>query len=157
MVDMSQLCEIPIGKGELLQSGEDVTLLAVGAMVQPTLEAAQDLAKSGVRCGVIDARFVKPLDSELILGEAGRTKRLITIEENTVMGGFGSAVLQLLQEGGQQDIRARCLALPDQYIEHGTQSLLRSKYGLDGPAISRRVLELFPDLIRSSCAVARGK
>jgi 1-deoxy-D-xylulose-5-phosphate synthase len=157
MVDQSQLREIPIGKGELLQPGDDVTLLAVGATVGPALEAAQDLAKSGVRCGVIDARFVKPLDSELIVSEAGKTKRLLTVEENSVLGGLGSAVLQLLQKEGGRDIQARCIALPDQFIEHGTQSLLRSKYGLDGPAISRRVLELFPDLIRSSCTAARGK
>lgn len=156
-VNGSALREIPIGKGELLQSGDDVTLLAIGATVNPCLDAAAHLAERGIQCTVIDARFVKPLDSELILNEANKTGRLVTVEENTLIGGFGSAVLQLIHSQGAHDIQTRCLGLPDQFIEHGTQPLLRSKYELDAPAIARKVMDFFPELAPLSWITAGGK
>lgn len=150
VLERSELRELPIGKGELLRTGDDVTLLALGVTVGPALEAAADLAEKGLQCAVIDARFAKPLDSELILREAGKTKRLVTVEENALLGGFGSAVLQLLQNERVYDIQTRCIGLPDQFIEHGTQPLLRSKYGVDGPAIAHKVLAFFPELVHPS-------
>lgn len=140
------LQELPIGKGELLRDGKDVAIVALGAMVYPSLVAAQELKKAGVDCMVINARFAKPMDSELILDSAKRVKRLLTVEENTLAGGFGSAVLQLLQDSDFHDVQVKCLGIPEVFVEHGPQSLLRSTYDLDAPGIARQVLNSFPEL-----------
>lgn len=140
------LRELPIGKGEVLREGRDVAILAIGATVNPALEAADELEKHGVGCRVINARFAKPLDAELILDTAGKVKRLVTVEENTIAGGFGSAVLTLLHEAGMNSTKLKCLALPDAYIEHGSQPILRAKYRLDKKGISSQVLQAFPEL-----------
>jgi 1-deoxy-D-xylulose-5-phosphate synthase len=140
------LQELPIGKGELLRDGKDVAIVALGTMVYPSLEAAQELKKAGVDCTVINARFAKPLDSELILDSAKRVKRLLTIEENTIAGGFGSAVLQLLQNSDFHEVQVKCLGIPEVFVEHGPQSLLRSNYDLDATGIAQQVLNSFPEL-----------
>ena len=143
------LHELPIGKGEILRDGKDVAILALGNLVYPALEAAEELEKAGVECRVVNARFVKPLDAELILDTTTKIKRILTVEENTLDGGFGSAVLQLLQSSKVQDVRVKCLGLPDLFIEHGTQLQLRSMYDLDAPGIARQVLTSFPELSKS--------
>lgn len=125
------LVNLPVGKGELLREGSDGVILAVGVMVRPALDAAAQLATEGVAVAVVNARFIKPLDRELILGIARTTGRVVTVEENAVQGGFGSAVLELLEEEALTGIRVRCLGYPDQYIEQGEQSELRSAHGLD--------------------------
>jgi len=140
------LQELPVGKGELLRDGKDVAILALGAMVYPSLKAAQELEKAGVDCMVINARFAKPLDSELILDSVRRVKRLLTVEENALAGGFGSAALQLLQSSNFHDVQVKCLGIPEVFAEHGPQSLLRSNYDLDAPGIARQVLNSFPEL-----------
>jgi len=115
---------IPIGKAELLRSGDDVCLLAVGSMVYPALEAAEELSREGIGCSVVNARFVKPLDSELIESEARRVRRLVTIEENARAGGFGAAVMELLQSSRLDGVATRVMALPDRFVEHGARSIL---------------------------------
>jgi len=140
------LQELPVGKGELLREGKDVAILALGAMVYPSLEAAQELEKAGVDCMVINVRFAKPLDSELILDSAKKVKRLLTVEENALAGGVGSVVLQLLQNSNFHDVQVKCLGIPEVFIEHGPQSLIRSNYHLDAPGIARQVLNSFPEL-----------
>ena len=142
------LQELPVGKGELIREGKDVAILSLGATVYPSLEAARELEKAGLECMVINARFAKPLDSELILSAAKKTKRLLTVEENTLAGGFGSAVLQLLQSSNK-NVQVRCLGLPEAFIEHGSQGLLRSRYNLDAQGIARQVLNSFPELSSS--------
>jgi len=139
------LHEITIGEYEILRHGEDVAILAIGAMVAPALEASGELALRGIETTVVNARFAKPLDKTLIIDLAGRIKRIVTIEENVLSGGFGSRVLALLQESGLYDIRVKNIGIPDEFVEHGTQAILRSKYGLDAEGIIRQVLELFPD------------
>ena len=124
-----ELKEIPIGAGELLREGEDVTLVAIGNMVYPALKAAEQLAEEGISAAVINARFVKPLDEDLILSWAKRTGRVVTIEENALLGGFGSAVLELLSEK-EVFVPTKRIGLPDKFIEHGAPQLLREKYGL---------------------------
>ncbi len=138
--------ELPIGKGEILRHGEDVAIVSLGNMVYPSMEAARKLAHAGVQCSVINARFAKPLDTELILDAARRTKRLLTVEENALAGGFGSAVMQLLQSSGVLDVSVKCLGLPDVFVEHGSQSLLRASFDLDAAGIARQVLNSFPEL-----------
>ena len=87
---------IPIGKGEIIKEGSDVAIFAIGSSVRAAVSASSLLAQESIDCAVINARFAKPLDSELILGLAGKVRRIVTIEENTLTGGFGNAVLNLL-------------------------------------------------------------
>ncbi|MEE8174276.1 MAG: 1-deoxy-D-xylulose-5-phosphate synthase [Dehalococcoidia bacterium] len=138
--------QLPIGKGEIVRQGADVAILAIGVTVAPAVEAAQKLAEGGIEATVVNARFAKPLDAALILEVAEQTKRLVTVEENALAGGFGSAVLQLLQSSGVTDVRVEHIGLPDEFVEQGPQALLRAKYDLDSEGISRRVLSSFPEL-----------
>jgi 1-deoxy-D-xylulose-5-phosphate synthase len=138
------LHEIPIGKGEVVREGGDVALLALGASVAPATEAAGELALRGVEATVVNARFAKPLDKSLIIDLSGRIKRIVTVEENVLAGGFGSSVVKLIQESGRYDVMVRNIGIPDEFVEHGTQATLRSKYSLDAKGIVRQVLELCP-------------
>jgi 1-deoxy-D-xylulose-5-phosphate synthase len=138
------LHELPIGKGEILRDGEDVAILAIGNMVTPALEAAAELAKQGIEATVVNARFAKPLDSELIIDIASHIKRLVTIEENAISGGFGNGVVELLQQSGISDIKVKSIGIPDEFVEQGSQAILRAKYGLDAEGIAKQVLGLLP-------------
>ncbi len=132
---------LEIGKAEILKQGADLAIIAIGHPVHDALEAVKNLEEDEhISAAVVNARFVKPLDTKLILTLARQTRRIITVEENVVQGGFGSAALELLQ---QHNIRipVRCIGLPDKYIEQGPQSVLRHKYGLDAEGIERVVLE----------------
>jgi len=139
-----KLRQIPVGKGEILRKGKDVVILAIGTTVTPALEAAGKLAEEGIEATVANARFAKPLDTELIKGLAGDIKRLVTVEENALSGGFGNAVIDLLQQSGISDIKVKVIAIPDEFVEQGSQAQLRANYGLDAEGIARQVLELFP-------------
>lgn len=133
---------LPIGKGEILKEGRDCTVLAVGSMVYPALTAAEELQKEGISATVINCRFIKPLDEELILEQARRTGRLVTIEEHVLQGGFGGAVLELLEAQGLYDIRVKRLGVPDQFVPHGNSDLLRAAYGLNEEGIMETVREM---------------
>ena len=121
---------LPIGKGELLCEGGDGVLIAVGSMVQESLTAAERLRAQGVEIAVVDGRFVKPLDYELILAQAEHAPFVMTVEENALQGGFGSAVLELLADNGLSVPVIR-VGIPDQFVEQGTQSELRALLGLN--------------------------
>ena len=142
-----ELHQLPIGKGEIIKQGEDVAIIAIGSTVSPSLEAAEHLASCGINASVINARFARPLDAELILQMAKRTGKIITVEENVLSGGFGSGVTRLLQETGLSDVIVKNIGIPDKFIEHGTQGLLREKYELDAEGIVKQTLELFPQHI----------
>jgi 1-deoxy-D-xylulose-5-phosphate synthase len=134
---------LEIGKAEILRDrGGDVAILAYGSMVHPSAQAAERLAKDGVEATVVNARFVKPLDAGLLLALA-RTKRLIvTVEEAYLAGGFGSAVMELLEENGLLDrVRVVRMGVPDRLVTHGDARLLLAKYGLDADGIYTRVKE----------------
>ena len=137
----SELKCLEIGKGEQLLDGNDLTIIAIGATVYPAIQAADALRLKGVSAGVVNARFVKPLDAELIMGVARRTGRIMTVEENALQGGFGTAVLELLYDNNLQDVRVRRLGLPDHYIEQGSQAQLRKDVGIDSEGITAAVLE----------------
>ncbi|MFQ6122090.1 MAG: 1-deoxy-D-xylulose-5-phosphate synthase [Dehalococcoidales bacterium] len=149
------LHEIPIGKWEILRYGEDVVILAIGAMVVPALEAAQKLTSNKIEATVVNARFAKPLDSELIIDLASRIKCLVTVEENTLSGGFGSNVIKFLKESEIHDVQVKSIGIPDEFVDQGTQAILRAKYGLDAEGITRRVLVLFPS--HDSVSSVKGK
>jgi 1-deoxy-D-xylulose-5-phosphate synthase len=139
------LYPIPIGKWELLQPGKDVAILATGSTVSPALEAAHILAGQKVDAAVVNARFIKPLDAEMVRELSKMAKTFVTVEENTLHGGLGSAVARLLQDMELPRISLHCIGLPDEFVEQGTQAVLRARYGLDAQGIASAVLRLFPD------------
>ncbi len=142
---------IPVGTGEVLRSGNDVAIIAVGASVPPAIEAAGQLLLKGIEATVINSRFIKPLDSEIIVDTARRIKHIVTVEENVLIGGFGSSVESLLQEAGLTDVKVKAIGIPDKYVEHGTPSILRAKYGLDSNGIVRETIAFLPEVKRIHC------
>jgi 1-deoxy-D-xylulose-5-phosphate synthase len=130
---------LEIGKGEIVADGSDVSIVAIGVAVSAALKAAEALKARGISAGVINARFVKPLDRQLILAEARRTGCLVTVEENALQGGFGSAVLELLEEERLTTVRIKRLGIPDRFIEQGGQAQLRKDLGLDAEGIAAAV------------------
>ena len=130
---------LPIGKGELLRNGRDGALIAIGTMVYPAMEAAEILAAEGVELAVVNGRFVKPLDRELIVAMVTQTGRLFTLEENALQGGFGTAVLELLEEEGLEGVEVTRFGYPDRYVEQGEQPELRAICGLDVAGIVRGI------------------
>jgi len=137
-----------IGRGEKLRDGDDGVIFALGVVCRDALQAAAVLEKEGLSLAVIDARFLAPLDRQLISEEAQRTGLVFTLEENVLAGGFGSAVLELLAEE-QLAPRVLRLGLPDHFVEQGTQQELRALCGIDGPGIARQ--------IRSFCSMQEGR
>jgi 1-deoxy-D-xylulose-5-phosphate synthase len=133
---------IPIGTGETLRPGERVALLGYGLGVKVALDAAEVLAGQGVAATVADARFAKPLDTELVNRLAVDHQLLVTIEDNVIAGGFGSAVLEHLEDGFGGERRARVIrvGLPDRYVTHGKPALLHQEIGLTGEAVAKRAL-----------------
>ncbi len=132
---------LPIGRGELLREGGDLLLLPVGNRVYPALEAAEGLAKLGIEATVINPRFIKPLDNELIGTLAEQTGAVVTIEDNVKKGGFGSAVLQMLAEL-HINIPVRLLGYGNTFIEHATQQILWKNAGIDTAGIINGALEV---------------
>ena len=140
---------VEVGRSEILKTGGDVALIALGSMVGPALEAADELERLGVDVTVVDARFVKPLDEATILAVARHAGHVVTIEEAARIGGLGTAVAELLSERGSGDgIELLRLGLPDEFVDHGTQAALRARVGLDASGILRSVRIAFPDMLR---------
>jgi len=135
-VPMDQiLSPLPVGKGEMVRQGKDGAIIAIGTMVQAALEAAAELAREGVELSVLNARFLKPLDRESILKLAGNGL-IFTVEDNVLQGGFGTAVLELLEEEGVTGVSVIRLGYPDRYVEQGEQAELKAAYGLDAAGIA---------------------
>jgi 1-deoxy-D-xylulose-5-phosphate synthase len=126
---------LALGRAELLRDGADVALIAVGSSVLPALSAAGRLEELGVNALVVNARFIKPLDRALLLSVAARIPRIITIEENVLEGGFGSAVLECINEAGLTNVWIRRLGIPDIFVEQGNPQELKSRYGIDEEGI----------------------
>ena len=130
-----KMLPLPIGKGKVLETGDDVLILAIGRPVGDALEARSILQKQGISATVVNCRFVKPLDADLICSLAEKIPRIITVEENIRQGGFGSAVLETLSDSGFTGIHVERIGIADVFVEHGPQKLLRSEYGIDVPDI----------------------
>lgn len=132
---------IPWGKGEVLRAGQAAVVLAVGPLVYKAMAAAELLAQQGYSVGVADARFVKPLDEALVLSLCQAYPLIITLEENTLSGGFGSGVLELLAKKNIKH-EVHCLGLPDHFVKHGGQAYLHEELGLNAEGIAKQILEL---------------
>jgi 1-deoxy-D-xylulose-5-phosphate synthase len=132
---------IPIGESELLKEGKDLTLIALGSMVRPCLEAATEMEKEGLSATVVNCRFVKPLDRRLA-DYSRKTGKVLVVEENIQQGGLGSAVLELFSDMGIRDVTVKRLGLPDSFVEHGPVEVLREKLGLDKAGIMKAAKSL---------------
>jgi 1-deoxy-D-xylulose-5-phosphate synthase len=132
---------IPIGESEVLKEGKNLTLIALGSMVRPCLEAAAEMEKEGLSATVVNCRFVKPLDRRLA-DYSGKTGKVLVVEENIQQGGLGSAVLELFSDMGIRDVTVKRLGLPDSFVEHGPVEVLREKLGLDKAGIMKAAKSL---------------
>ncbi len=137
------LKELPLGKGAVIREGSDVVVFALGKSTAAALAAAEELAAQGISCGVVDPIFVKPLDLDLLFDAARRTRRIVTVEENVLAGGFGSAVIEALSDAGIDDVSVHRIGMPDAFIEHGTAADQRRHLGLDAEGIAQRVQRAF--------------
>ncbi len=133
---------LPIGRAEVLREGEDIALWAIGSMVYPALYAAEELKREGIEATVVNARFVKPLDEDLLMEHVKGIGRVLTVEENVLPGGFGSSVLETLERNGVSGERLNRLGLPDQVIEQGSPDIIREKFGLIPKGIARMAWQL---------------
>ena len=140
--------KIEIGKAEILREGDgEAAIIAYGSMVYPAVQAAENLEKDGIEATVVNARFVKPLDTEMILNLARTNRVIITVEEAYLAGGFGSAVMELLEEKGLLDkVKIVRMGVPDRIITHGDAKLLLAKYGLDADGIYQKARETVENL-----------
>jgi 1-deoxy-D-xylulose-5-phosphate synthase len=139
---------LPFGKGEIRKQGKAIAILAFGTLLQPALVAAQALGAS-----VVNMRWVKPLDVELLMQVANSHQALVTVEEGALMGGAGSAVLEALQAAGLA-VPVLQLGLPDVFIEHGDPAKLLALQGLDAPGIEASIRQRFGDLLQPVVRVA---
>jgi len=130
------------GRAEIIRDGSDLAIFAIGSTVYPALAAAGALEKEGIRARVVNCRFVKPLDAELLVASASSLQRVLTVEENVLMGGFGAAVLELFEEHGVFGVKVMRLGITDEFVEHATQDELRAKYGIDESGIAEAARKL---------------
>jgi 1-deoxy-D-xylulose-5-phosphate synthase len=141
------LRQLAIGKAEIVIDGDDLAIIAIGATLYPALDAAVRLKQEQISARVINARFAKPLDGELLCETARTFKRIITVEENVLMGGFGSAVLELLAENGIHQVHVVRLGIGDEFVPQATQDELRKMHGIDAEGIAataRRMMRCKP-------------
>jgi 1-deoxy-D-xylulose-5-phosphate synthase len=133
---------LEIGKGEILRQGDDVLIVGYGTMVYPAMQAAEILSEHGIEATVINARFVKPLDTELILPLAKQIGRVVTLEEGCLMGGFGSAVAEALLDADIV-VPVKRIGVPDILVDHATPDQSFAELGLSSPQIAETVLQAF--------------
>ena len=138
----SDIHTLPIGKAEVLTTGADVLILAVGVTVAAALEAAKKLQDQNISATVVNSRFIKPLDEELIARLSKEIPFIVTVEENVLQGGFGSAVLECMSDAHITPNQVLRLGISDTFVQHGSQRVLRATHGLDTPAIVKAVREM---------------
>jgi 1-deoxy-D-xylulose-5-phosphate synthase len=129
---------LPVGQGEMLREGSDLLLAAIGAMVAPALKVAERLEQEGISCGVMNARFIKPLDAGLLLDQAAKVRGIVTLEEGCAPGGLSAAVLEALADGGAVKPVLRC-AVEDHIVSHGDPKRLMDEEGLSPEALAARI------------------
>jgi 1-deoxy-D-xylulose-5-phosphate synthase len=134
--------ELPIGKAEILRNGDDLLILGYGSMVYPAMQTAEILSEHGIEATVINARFVKPLDTELILPLAQRIGKVVTMEEGCLMGGFGSAVAEALLDNNVV-VPVMRLGVPDTLVDHATPEQSFASLGLNPSQMCDRILATF--------------
>lgn len=137
--------ELRIGKAEMLADGMDIAIIAIGNAVYPAVKAGEMLRMDGVSPCIINARFIKPIDNDLVLTVADKIKRIVTVEENLLAGGLGSAILECLNTAGLTDVQVKRIGIDDEFVEHGSQAVLRKLYKLDENGIYEAALSLLKE------------
>jgi len=148
-----QFAKLPMGKSEIVRSGKDVAILAIGNMVTPSLKAAELLVSDGIQAEVVNMRFVKPIDKQRMEDIAGRFSYILTVEDHVVHGGFGSAVLEVLAAIPENRAHVKVHGIPDEFIEHGSPSELSAMLKLDPPGIASVVKNFFRNANHTQPAV----
>ena len=131
--------KIELGKSEILTQGEDITIVAIGKMVAKAFEVKEELEKEGKTAEVINARFLKPFDEQTIINSMRKTKNIITLEDNTIIGGLASKVEELVSKNKENNIQFKAFGLPDKFIEHGKVEELEEMYKLDAKSIVKEI------------------
>lgn len=131
--------KIELGKSEILTQGEDITIVAIGKMVAKAFEVKEELEKEGKTAEVINARFLKPFDEQTIINSMKRTKNIVTLEDNTIIGGLASKVEELISKNKEDNIQFKAFGLPDTFIEHGKVEELEEMYKLDAKSIAKEI------------------
>ncbi len=142
-IPVEKVQPIELGRAELLQQGEDITITACGKMVRVALKVAKELMKFGISAEVINARFIKPLDTKVILASAEKTKKVVTMEDNVISGGFGSAVLQVIAQSDIEGVKVKMFGYPDEFVRHGNTDQIHRLYGLDYQSIACEILNTY--------------
>ena len=132
--------KLVFGKAEVAVGGSDVTIIAAGSMLRTAIAAARQLEKSGISCEVINPRFIKPLDEQLIVASAQKTGRILTIEENALNGGMGASVMQIVNSNFKK-VPIKSLGFPDKFIQHGNRDELLKLYGLDCESLMKQIAD----------------
>ena len=155
-VQLAEPASLPWERGQLLRQGQDLLIIAAGTTAGPALKAARRLAEAGVDTAVINPRFIKPLDEELIVNWARKCRAVLTVEENVLAGGFGSSVIELLHSR-ECTIPVRRLGLEDRFIEQGPRGKMLSRCRLDSAGIYRTALDMIKKLkkVKGGAAVER--
>ncbi|MDP7556325.1 MAG: 1-deoxy-D-xylulose-5-phosphate synthase [Nitrospinaceae bacterium] len=147
----AEIKELEIGKGEVIKDGTDLAIFAFGAMVDPSMKTAAMLEEKGLRVAVINARFAKPIDKDLILEYAEKTGCIVTTEEHAVQGGFGSAVLEALQDMDENvPLKTKCIGVPDIVVEHGAVGLIKRDLKLDPEGMFETILSFMSSTSNST-------
>lgn len=147
-LDLAEYKPIELARSEIMRKdgrNADILILAIGNMVYPSLEVFEHLSKEGFRVTLVNARFLKPIDVGVIVKEAKNAKAVVTVEENVLNGGFGSAVIEILSDKNIQNPVLR-IGIPDEFVEHGSQKILRNLYGLDSDGILRQTKDFLAKL-----------
>jgi len=126
---------VKIGCAQVVEEGDDLLIIAIGQSVFEAITAAKLLTEKKIFATVINARFVKPLDAELLLEKAAKIKKIITVEEHVLAGGFGSAVIEMYADKGITNLKFKRIGIDNKFVEHGPQDLLKKDYGVDSTAI----------------------
>lgn len=151
----AEMKSLPVGKGEVMREGAAAAIFAIGNEVWPAVQAAELLAKENIEVSVVNARFIKPLDDELITRFCKPYAKIITVEEGSLAGGFGSAVMERVQQLGIENVEFHRIGIPDEYVHHGSPEILRAQYDLHAEGIARRVREFLAETM--PIAVGNGR
>ncbi|NQT23202.1 MAG: 1-deoxy-D-xylulose-5-phosphate synthase [Candidatus Omnitrophica bacterium] len=141
LMPLSSFKALKLGTSEMLREGKDLAIIAVGSMVSNSLKLADLLSEKGIEASVVNARFIKPLDENMLENVTSRINKIVTIEEGVANGGFGSAILEFIERENIKGVRVKRIALPDEFIEHGKRSEIFKKYHLTADEICENIME----------------
>lgn len=140
-IDLDREINIELGKGEIIKEGKDITIIAIGKMVSRALEVSNILKMQNIDLEVINARFLKPLDKDLIIESANKTKKIITIEDNSMEVGLGTEVIKIINESKLKNIEIKLMGYKNDFIRHGEVKELEELYNLDVNSIVNIILK----------------